>query len=189
MTTGTKSVLFGVHQFALHPMTVLAAWVWLYRSFPSWRELFCIVIHDLGYWGKANMDDAEGERHVEWAARVAGRLFGAEYRDLCLFHSRHYARTANREPSRLCWPDKLSVACEAWWTYLPRAWASGELHEYRQNAENYGGVPMTATHREWFAWVKARLVQIGIERRGDAVPYAYAAAETAATAGKENGAS
>ena len=172
MRVGTKSVLFGVHQFLIHPLTVYLAWVWLYGSLPTWRELVCIVIHDLGYWGKPNMDGPEGERHVEWAAGVAQRFLGREYGDLCLFHSRHYSRTAMEIPSRLCWADKASIAFECWWTYLPRAWASGELREYRHMAAEFGGVPLSASHRVWFGWVKERLMRLGLEKRGEAVPYA-----------------
>lgn len=55
MKTGTKSLLFGVHQFIWHPLTVLLAWIKLY-GWPAWEELVCIIIHDWGYWGKSNMD-------------------------------------------------------------------------------------------------------------------------------------
>lgn len=71
MTTGTKSLLFGVHQFLWHPLTVLLAWVYLYRSFPNPKELLCIFVHDWGYWGCPNMDGPEGERHPERAATHA----------------------------------------------------------------------------------------------------------------------
>jgi hypothetical protein len=99
---GTKSLLFGVHQFFWHPATVLIAWIGLY-GWPSWKEVICIIVHDWGYWGSPNMDSEEGECHPEIGARIAGTLFGRDYYDLCLLHSRHYARKVNREPSRLCW--------------------------------------------------------------------------------------
>ncbi len=169
MKTGTKSLLFGVHQFIWHPLTVLIAWVWIYKKLPTWKEAVCILVHDWGYWGKANMDDEEGEKHPEVGARIAGRLFGPEFHDLCRYHSRHYARNAGKEPSRLCWADKLSILCEPWWLYLPRAWASGELHEYRKLA--VGFVPLCANHREWHRWIRARLVRLGREKSGDVVPY------------------
>lgn len=172
MKRGTKSLLFGVHQFLLHPLTVFFAWVWLYRKLPTLKETVCIVIHDWGYWGKPNMDGAEGENHPEVGARIAGRLFGKEYHDLCLLHSRHYARNAGKEPSLLCWADKMSILCEPWWMYLPRALASGELHEYRIIADGTGFVPLSATHREWYRWIQDRLGTLGREKRGDVVPYA-----------------
>ena len=127
MKTGTKSILFGIHQFLWHPVTVWVAWVWLYRKLPTFKESICIIIHDWGYWGKTNMDDEEGERHPELGAKIAGWLFDypmvftlpaalwirtTDYHDLCLLHSRHYARNAGREPSKLCWADKLSIIFE-----------------------------------------------------------------------------
>lgn len=185
MKTGTKSLLFGVHQFILHPLTVFAAWILLYKKLPNWKELICIIIHDWGYWGKENMDDAEGERHPEWAANWAfvyldktkfGHVFqyiegSVRYHNLCLYHSRHYARNAGVEPSLLCWADKMSILFERWWTYLPRAWASGELFEYRRIAYNTGFVLNSESHREWFKWIQDRLTTLGREKRGDVVPY------------------
>ena len=60
MKMGTKSLLFGVHQFFIHPLMVLLAWIVLYRSFPGLKELVCIFIHDWGYWGKADLKGEEG---------------------------------------------------------------------------------------------------------------------------------
>lgn len=168
MRVGTKSLIFGVHQFAWHPITVLSAWWKLYGR-PSFMELVCIIIHDWGYWGSPNMDGIEGERHPEGAALFASCLFGKEAHDLVLYHSRHYAKNAGVEPSKLCWADKLSIIYEPWWLYLPRAWASGELAEYRKMAKDY--ISPDRPHREWFAWVKDRLKTLGIAQRGDAVTY------------------
>ncbi len=168
MLTGRKSLLFGVHQFIWHPITVFLAWRRLYGR-PNWKEFVCIVIHDWGYWFAPNMDGEEGEKHPEFAARLAYRWLGMDYHDICLFHSRHYARNLKRKPSKLCWADKLSILYEPWWWYLPRAWLSAELWEYRENAKNY--IPLSASHKEWFFWVQSRLAKIGKEMRGDAVPY------------------
>ncbi len=172
MKTGTKSLLFGVHQFILHPVVVYIAWVWLYGRLPNWKETVCIIIHDWGYWGKANMDDECGERHPETAAWIAGWLFGPKYHDLCLYHSRHYARCAGKVPSLLCWADKCSIQFEPWWIYLPRAWASGELFEYREIASRAGFVPLSDSHRKWYAWIQDRFMRFGLQRSGDAIPYA-----------------
>ena len=172
MKTGTKSLLFGVHQFVWHPITVWLAWVYLYNCLPTWKELICIIIHDWGYWGKANMDDEEGERHPELAFNIALHLFDdCAWAWLCLYHSRHYARHYSVEPSRLCWADKLSLKYEPWWFYLPRAWASSELHEYRVMSARAGFVPLTDSHREWYRWIRDRFVMLGKEKKGDAVPY------------------
>lgn len=164
MKVGTKSLLFGVHQFVWHPITVFIAWCKLYGR-PSWKEIVCMIIHDWGYWGKPNMDGIEGEKHPEVGANIAYRLFGSEYFSLCLLHSRHYARNVKREPSRLCWADKLSHLYEPTWFYLFRARLSGELKEYRKVAADAGFIPLSTSDKEWFTWVKARLVKLGQEQR------------------------
>lgn len=78
MRVGTKSVLFGVHAFWLHPFFVAAAWTKLY-GFP-WdpRLWFAFFLHDLGYLGRPNMDGPEGELHPELGARIMGWLFDWE---------------------------------------------------------------------------------------------------------------
>jgi hypothetical protein len=172
MTTGTKSLLFGVHQFLIHPFVVWLAWISLYKRLPTWKETVCIIIHDWGYWGKAKMDDAEGEKHPEVGAKIALYLFkDSKWSFFCLYHSRHYARHFKVEPSRLCWADKYSITFEPWWLYLPRAWLSGELEEYRHSAANAGFIPLTASHRRWYQWAQEWLGKQGLKQRGDVVLY------------------
>lgn len=149
MKTGTKSLLFGVHQFLWHPVTVWRAWRSLYGVRPTWRETVCIIIHDFGYWGCPNMDGDEGEKHPYFAANIAGRLFGPRYYDLCLYHSRYLSKKLGREPSKLCWADKLSMIYDPSWFYIPRARASGEMREYRRNADRRGFVSLAETDEHW----------------------------------------
>ena len=131
MNIGTKSVLFGAHQFALHPWFVAWAW-WKLFGFPFDPRLWLAFwLHDLGYLGKPNMDGAEGERHPEFGAKIVG-VFGHEWRDLALYHSRFYARRDGVSPSRLCAADKLAISLTPWWLYLPMARLTGELAEYRR---------------------------------------------------------
>lgn len=170
MKLGKRSVLWGVHQFVWHPVTVLLAWWYLYGR-PSWRELVCIVIHDWGYWHCPNMDGPEGERHPEYGAQLAGRWLGQEYYNLVLYHSRHYARNAGREPSKLCWADKLSIKWDPALFYLFRAWLSGELKEYRQVAADAGLMPLSTSHWQWHKWMRRKFIKLGLEKRGDAIPY------------------
>lgn len=178
MRTGTKSLLFGVHQFVWHPLSVWLAWIWLYKSLPGWRETICIIIHDWGYWGKINMDDEEGETHPELGANIAydlfrykGWEFAAEYYRFCLFHSRHYAKRQGHSPSLLCWADKFSITFEPRWFYLLRAWMSGELHEYRNVSAKCGFVSLTANNREWFQKIKDRQAKMGKTRDAKTMPY------------------
>lgn len=75
MTRGTKSLLFGIHAFWLHPFLVALAWIRLYgwpRDFRIWVAFF---VHDLGYFGKKAMDNPEGETHPEFGAKLMHRWF------------------------------------------------------------------------------------------------------------------
>ena len=151
MKIGTRSILFGVHQFAIHPWFVAWAW-WRLYGFPCDLRLWvAFFVHDLGYWGKPNLDGPEGERHPEFGAKVmsvffdtigqhnridvlqrdGNALFGS-WSSFCLFHSRFLAKQAGMPYSRLCVADKLAIALTPAWLYLPMAWLSGELMEYMQ---------------------------------------------------------
>lgn len=78
MKIGTKSVLYGAHCFAIHPWFVAAAWAKIY-GFPLDPRLWCaFFLHDLGYFGKPNLDGEEGETHPELGARIMWRLFDVE---------------------------------------------------------------------------------------------------------------
>lgn len=169
MKIGTRSILFGAHQFALHPLLVAIAWWRLYGAPLDPRLWVAFVIHDLGYLGKPNMDGPEGETHVELGAAIMRRLFGDTWGDFCLYHSRFYARRAGRPYSRLCVADKLVIVIEPWWLYLPRVWFTGELWEYMKIAEaraesKYKSMGMsTRTPREWHrtmvAYVRAWVIE------------------------------
>ena len=158
ISIGTRSLLFGVHQFLWHPFTVWLAWKELYGP-PSWKEIVCIAIHDIGYWGKKNMDGGDGLMHPEAGAKLAGQMFGEEYKQLVLGHSRSYSKIHKSCPSKLCWADKLSIQYEPWWIYLPRAWASGELKEYRAVADHMGFIDKNISHRTWFNKLKESMVE------------------------------
>lgn len=143
---GTRSLLYGAHQVVIHPIFVGIAWVRLYGFTWDPRVWLAIVIHDWGYWGLPNMDGPEGDTHVEWAARVMGRLFGPEWRDFCLYHSRFYARRDAKPFSPLCVADKLATALEPAWLYLPRVILTGEIKEFMSlangnNGSKYQGEP------------------------------------------------
>lgn len=144
MKIGTKSVLFGAHCWFIHPWFVAAAWSKLY-GFPTDPRLWvAFFVHDLGYWGKPNIDGPEGESHVEFGARVMGWFDVLESKrgdrlpvypywyDLTLYHSRFYAKKHGQNISKLCVADKLAICLEPAWLYLPRVWASGELAEFRE---------------------------------------------------------
>lgn len=143
MNMGSRSILYGAHQFLLHPFFVLLAWVKLY-GLPTWRELVAIIIHDWGYWRSPNMDGPEGERHPIWAEMICVRL--AELKKYwwanewsrkwleasreCRYHSRFIAKKDGVEPSRLCWADKLGTALYPTWLWVLLCTLTGEIKEY-----------------------------------------------------------
>jgi hypothetical protein len=172
VNVGTKSLLFGAHLWFLHPFFVALAWWKLYGfrrvTCPSSgvrtalldpRLWLCFLVHDWGYWGCPNMDGPEGEQHPRLGAVIVGELFDPwcaachyhwQWSDCChrwsrfaLFHSRFLAKQAGAQPSLLCAADKLAIALEPWWLYLPRVMATGEIHEYmRLASRNLAGEPL-----------------------------------------------
>lgn len=182
MTIGTKSVLFGAHAFWLHPFFVAAAWIKLY-GFP-WdpRLWFAFFLHDIGYISKPNMDGPEGEKHPEIGARIMQRLFDYDefgagdskryyWHDLCLFHSRYYAKKNGGTPSRLCFADKLAFALTPWWLYLPMVTATGEIKEYlkmAQKADSIHWKPTGHDKRLWHRQLCEYMIKWVDEHRGGA---------------------
>jgi len=158
MKIGTRSLLFGAHQFALHPWFVAVAW-WKLYGFPWDPRLWvAFFVHDIGYLGKPNMDGPEGETHPELGARIMGWLFGSAWYEFTLLHSRFYAKALGRQFSRLCVADKLAIVLDPWWLYLPRVILSGEVREYTRGEG--GRTPIDAGglrgwHRRVCAYLRA----------------------------------
>lgn len=119
------------------------------------------------------MDDEDGEMHPLLGAGVM-TLFddswtvftspnhthivcGDVWGYLVLFHSRYLSKRYGVQPSRLCAADKLAIALEPWWLYLPRVKLSGEIVEYMaEYKRNHPDMPMDEqlTPRQWFARVQ-----------------------------------
>lgn len=184
MKMGTRSVLFGAHQFLIHPWFVALAW-WKLYGFPFDPRLwFAFFLHDIGYLGKPNMDGPEGENHVELGAGILGWIFdrprwlldmtetkhevwrrsvtrverrNSRWREFSLYHSRFYAKKDGRQPSKLCAADKLAVALEPWWLYLPRVILSGEIKEYMAQSKYTTMSLETSSRRRWFRSMSAYL--------------------------------
>lgn len=178
MRVGTRSLLFGVHQFALHPWFVAAAWWHLY-GFPWDPRLWvAFLVHDWGYWGRSDMDGEEGEYHPILGARLMAALFDrvpdllrrrpqrldytfdrrtfffGPWGEFALLHSRFFARMLGAPPSRLCYADKFAIVLTPWWVYLPLARLTGELDEYMTRGRDphgkYANEGQTSeSPREW----------------------------------------
>jgi hypothetical protein len=152
MKTGTKSILFGVHCFFLHPLFVAYSWKKLYGFPYDLRLWMAFFLHDFGYIGKNMMDDAVGETHPEFGAKIMTFLFGKKWGDFTLFHSRYYAKKYNAEPSKLCFADKLSFVYTPKWLYMLSAELSGEINEYLQNAQKSDSKHWTPTNFDKDKW-------------------------------------
>jgi hypothetical protein len=184
MKTGTKSVLFGAHCFFIHPWFV--AWAWtILNGFPLDPRLWvAFFVHDLGYIGKAKMDDEAGETHPLLGAKIMAlfdppyllRLFDrcgwgtSHWHDFSLLHSRYYAKRLGLPFSRLCVADKLAFALTPAWLYLPMVRLTGEIDEYLERSKaagcatsNWPAADYSADVRLWHAnlcrymreWVEA----------------------------------
>ena len=159
MKVGTRSILFGAHAFWIHPFFVAWGWTKLY-GFPFDPRLwFAFFVHDLGYWGKPNTDGDEGESHVFTGADIMYALFGDEWWDFCVYHSRFWSSKYDKRPSRLCYADKLAFVLTPWWLYRILANASGEIHEYMERSKAGGKYESfhiySDDQRTWFEAGKA----------------------------------
>ena len=153
MRVGTKSILFGAHCFLIHPWFVAIAW-WKLYGFPFDPRLWiAFFVHDVGYIGKPNMDGPEGESHVIPGARIMS-VFGPEWRDFTVYHSRYWAKRHNVNPSKLCVADKLALVITPKWLYMLSAKASGELQEY---INTYRFIA-NQTEDEWYDEARSYLI-------------------------------
>lgn len=123
-----------------------------------WRPALWVAffVHDIGYFGKPNMDDEEGEQHPSVGAAIVA-IFDRPreffWHDLVYFHSRFLAKRYGVRPSPLCMADKLALALDPWWLYLPRVMITGEAREYsfhhkRDHADTkWSGDPLNVEER------------------------------------------
>src|ERR1700690_2156613 len=138
MKIGTKTLLWGYHQFILHPLLVAAAW-WKLYGFPWDPRLWvAFFIHDLGYVGKPNMDGVEGQQHPYWGAEVMCFLFDLTppydtWYKFTIYHSRTLANLYFAPLSRLGYADKLAFLYYPKWLLKILYALSGEGAEYLIN--------------------------------------------------------
>lgn len=189
MRVGTKSVLFGAHQFLIHPLFVAWAW-WRLYGFPRDPRLWvAFCVHDLGYFGKRDMDGEEGETHIWLGAKMLGSLFDAEWPwnpvkctlgrvcDLIwgtspyaaswycfsFYHSRFQAKKYGANVSQLGIADKFSIVLTPAWLYLPLVRLTGEWREYVAQARNGKYTSMNLDDRNglqsWYLSVQVYLAR------------------------------
>lgn len=132
MNLGVKTVLYGAHQFILHPLYVRRAWQRLYGPPRGVALHAAFIVHDLGYLTQncVNLDDEAGEAHVLFGAGVMTALFGEEWGTFTRNHSRYWAQRSGQPVSRLCVADKLAPALMPAWLYLMQVILTGEVWEY-----------------------------------------------------------
>lgn len=163
MKIGTKSILFGGHQFLIHPIALAIAWTKLYGFPYEYRLWVAFFVHDLGYIGKPNMDGTEGEAHPEFGAKIMRWLFGPTWGDFTLFHSRFYAKREGATISQLCVADKLATVITPRWLYLFLVNLTGEIHEYRA-ATKYGhayssDLARASSDKDWHAALRNYMLE------------------------------
>ena len=164
MPVGTRSLLYGVHAFWLHPFAVALTW-WKLYGFP-WdpRLWIAFIVHDWGYWGSSNMDGLEGKMHPYTRRQDhADGCLATSGGTSVLYHSRHYAKILGKAPSKLCAPDKLASAVYPTWLYLILGSLTGEIYEYMrpENCSVLSAKTGIQIHdkRSWFKALKAYLKQ------------------------------
>lgn len=113
MTIGTRSVLFGAHQFFIHPWFVAWGW-WKLYGFPwdprLWAAFF---LHDLGYLGKPNMDGPEGEEHPVLGAKLLARFDGHRP-----FKPKYMVNLGVTDKVLPCWETRRGTVAMGRWALL-----------------------------------------------------------------------
>lgn len=145
---GLRSVTIGMHNPIIHGFLVVLAWHKIYRGFPSFKELMCIILHDVGYI-KQDFIDGDGDRYPELGAKICGYLFGRDYYVLCITHSREYAKKLSLPLSKLGYADKYSVLLIPNLIYKPLIYLGGEAQEYHK----------TTKTKKWGYPIKTQLIK------------------------------
>lgn len=124
MQIGTRSLLFGAHQFLLHPLVLAYSW-WRLFGFQTvrdgyvathlldWRLWLCFLVHDWGYFGCPEMDGPVGEAHPFAGARLVSRLLDRDrqrfYR--CLYRSAESRAGCLPAHQALAWLGPWGLFC------------------------------------------------------------------------------
>jgi hypothetical protein len=159
MKTALRSYLVGMHNPIIHTATVLVSWIYIYRSFPSVKELVCILFHDLGYLKQTSIDGAD-DRHPEFGAYLCGSWFGKKYYVFCISHSRVYAKKLKLQLSKLGFADKYSILVYPDWFFKILITVGGEAEQYHRTTKTKKwGFPVDVKliKKDYRKWVKENI--------------------------------
>lgn len=142
MKIGTRSILFGAHCWFIHPWFVAAAWSKLY-GFPTDLRLWvAFFVHDLGYWGKPNIDGDEGESHPILGARIMSRFDGRFFTTSTHRNPREFKAWAKGIPGVRVGFDEICPTtgryCAAWSAFRRGDWHDFALCHSRYYADKIG---------------------------------------------------
>ncbi len=161
LPVGTRSYIFGMHNPIFHSYFMILAWRKLYHHFPDFRTIVCIIFHDIGYLFQ-DCIDGTCDRHIFLGAQICGKLFGLNYYNLCIQHSRDYCNRHGLEPSRLCYADKYSILLIPNWLLNLIVKISGEDSAYYKVGNSFLGYPLRAepTKAKYSSWFRSVEQQI-----------------------------
>lgn len=145
---GLKSLLFGAHQFILHPLFVLMAWIRLFGMVWDIRFLLAVLMHDWGYAAAAKMDRQATVHHVSLGGKIIGRLFGDVWGNFARLHSKRFAQSCELPVSPLCIADKCSMLYYPRVLYFVQTILTGELNSYMM-ASGFGDQRKLRGLRGW----------------------------------------
>jgi len=131
---GLRTVLIGMHNPIIHGILVSLAWKKIYKKYPTFKEMICILFHDVGYTTQ-NIIDGENDTHPELGAKICGFLFGEEYYYLCIAHSRAYAKKTGLPLSKLGYSDKYSIILIPNIIHKVLIYSGGEAQEYHRTTQ------------------------------------------------------
>lgn len=149
-----QSYIIGMHNPVVHGLAIMKAWIKLYGKLPSVPESICILFHDIGYLQQENIDGGN-DRHPEFGANIC-RLMGKKYYELCICHSRDYAKKLGLPLSKLCFADKAAILQYNGWFYKNLIWIGGEAVIYHLRGEAKWGIPVNVylIRKDYAKWLK-----------------------------------
>ena len=159
-----RSYIIGMHNPTIHGLAIVKAWIKLYYKLPSPKEAFCIVFHDIGYLWQNKIDGPE-DKHPEFGARLCG-LMGKSYFEMCICHSRVYAKKYTLDLSKLGYADKASLLMLPNWLFKNMIWIGGEASEYHRTTKTRKwGYPINVCliKADYQKWLSENLLVGGVK--------------------------